>query len=279
MTPAGDGGQDERRRDLRQREVDEEDLDDQRRAADERHVERGDRVDDGVRDRRPRAPTSARMVASTIDSDADEDRDPGAAEDVAAPTGPIQSVSMLSVAAKATTEADEDREPDRRRTSSRKPRRGAPLRGLDLARGSAARPRAPRCRQSSTGSLRGGRDDEREAPRVTSRQCRAATSGAYSVDGVVRSVEPLLAQRRQRAVLVHLPDDPSSSASELGVLRRRLVDRHRERLEEDRIADRRRTRRLRRSRLRAVVIERQPAGSPSRPDCDARRTRCRSRRS
>jgi hypothetical protein len=53
--------------DLGQGEVDEQDLDDERRAPDERHVEARDREDDRVRESRPSAPMMAKTTAIAIE--------------------------------------------------------------------------------------------------------------------------------------------------------------------------------------------------------------------
>jgi hypothetical protein len=67
---------------LRQREVDEEDLDQQRRAPHEGHVERRDPVEDRV-PRQPAQGTNERQSGGERDrGERDDDRDSGAADDV-----------------------------------------------------------------------------------------------------------------------------------------------------------------------------------------------------
>ena len=81
-----DPGRDRREDDagLRQGEIDEEDLDEQRRAADERDVQRGDRIDHRVRAEPPERAEEGQDGREHDRQDGHEDRDPDPAEDVRA---------------------------------------------------------------------------------------------------------------------------------------------------------------------------------------------------
>ena len=199
----------------RQGEEDEVDLDEERRAPDERDVERCGAVDVRVRDSRPSAPMTARMVArmiETVEIRMVRPVPPRMYE------GPLAGELRIGVPGRDDGEAD-DPEDDRPGEDELEPERVAcrPLGFPDLPRiggstsGAAASrwwpsPRSFRMQKRDTGTSLG-------RPRV-----RDAGSGAATgLGGQVLALEPLLAERRQRAVGMHVLDDLVERGLQLGV--------------------------------------------------------------